>query len=212
MSNEKVKSYYDKMAKKINSPTETRNKAKDFTHYDVAFVKQYADNKMSLLDLGSGTGLLINNLIDDFKSITAVEKYEEFSQFIKKDKKINLIHQDLLELNLGNVRFDIITMFGIMNYFNKEEAKSIYEKVYNYLNDKKILIVKNQMGVDADVTVDGFSEELQTNYYSNYRYVKEEVKLLESIGFKDIEVVDIYPKEYNRWDDTHFYALVCKKG
>ena len=73
------------------------------------------------------------------------------------------------------------------------------------------MIVKNQFGLHEDVTVDGFSEELQENYFSQYRYIDKEIRLLREVGFNNIEVVDIYPKECNRWDNTHFYALVAEK-
>ena len=39
-----------------------------------------------------------------------------------------------------------------------------------------------------------------------------EIERLKNIGFKDVLVHDIYPSEANRWSDTHFYALVCKKN
>ena len=31
------------------------------------------------------------------------------------------------------------------------------------------------------------------------------------IGYKNIEIVDIYPPEANRWDNTHFYSIVAEK-
>ena len=211
MTNKKVIDYYNKMAEKISNPKETRNKAKDFSMYDIAFMKKYASSKKTLLDLGSGTGLLINYLIDDFAKIIAVEKYSKFSDFITKCSKIQILNQDLLELNIENSIADIVSLFGVMNYFNVKEATIIYKKSFNSLKEDGLLIIKNQMGIYEDVTVNGFSDELQTNYYSNYRYINKEIKLVESLGFTFIQKINIYPKEYNRWENTHFYALVFKK-
>lgn len=98
-----------------------------------------------------------------------------------------------------------------MHYVNEIEAKSIYSKYFNYVSEQGKMIVKNQFGLHEDVTVDGFSEELQENYFSQYRYIDKEIRLLREVGFNNIEVVDIYPKECNRWDNTHFYALVAEK-
>ncbi len=212
MGNKNIGEYYQKMADNITDPKETRNKAKDFSKFDIKLIKMLADTKKTLLDLGSGTGLLINNLEFDFKQITAVEKYPEFSKFILESPYIKVINEDLLTFEItDDSLFDIVSLFGVMNFFDNVETKMIYSKIYSYLADDGVLVVKNQMGIKNDVIVNGFSEELKTNYYSEYRHVDSEITLLGDIGFVDIEKIDIYPPEYNRWDNTHFYALVCHK-
>jgi SAM-dependent methyltransferase len=211
MKNEDVSQYYDMMAKNIKVATETRNKAKDFSQFDIQFMKQRSCIHKNLLDLGSGTGLLINALIRDFKHITAVEKYPNFSKFITQSPHVSVLNSNLLSLpkDLGDV--DIISLFGVMNYFNAEEADIIYQQTYKLLKTGGQIIIKNQFGLLYDVTVDGYSEELGTNYYSNYRYVENEIALLARLGFKNIHKHDIYPAEYNRWQNTHFYALTAEK-
>jgi len=211
MGNKNIIEYYNKMAQKITDAKATRNNAKDFSQYDIQLMKTMADKNKTLLDLGSGTGLLINHLIDDFKMITAVEKYPEFSKFITKSPKIKIINDDLLKLSLlDNTKYDIISLFGVMNYFDFNEASFLYKKIVNYLKTDGTLVIKNQFGVNEDVIVNGYSEELKTNYYSEYRHIEKEKKLLGKTGFKNIETIDIYPPEYNRWDNTHFYALICR--
>jgi cyclopropane fatty-acyl-phospholipid synthase-like methyltransferase len=211
MGNKNIIEYYNKMAQKITDAKATRNNAKDFSQYDIQLMETMADKNKTLLDLGSGTGLLINHLIDDFKMITAVEKYPEFSKFITKSPKIKIINDDLLKLSLhDNTKYDIISLFGVMNYFDFNEASFLYKKIVNYLKTDGTLVIKNQFGVNEDVIVNGYSEELKTNYYSEYRHIEKEKKLLDKTGFKNIETIDIYPPEYNRWDNTHFYALICR--
>ncbi len=211
MKNEDVIQYYDKMAERIQCPTETRNKAKDFSQFDIEFMKKRASKQKTLLDLGSGTGLLINALVDDFKHITAVEKYQNFSKFISNSPNIEVINADLLALPIKQKTFDIISLFGVMNCFNLAEAKSIYQQAFDLLKSGGSLIVKNQMGIHEDVTVNGFSEEIGSNYFANYRHVEAEIALLQTFGFSDVCKFDIYPKEYNRWENTHFYALSASK-
>ncbi|GBL04606.1 class I SAM-dependent methyltransferase [Glaciecola sp. KUL10] len=209
MKNQDVMSYYDKMAANIKEPTETRNKAKDFSAFDIAFMKERASKDKHLLDLGAGTGLLINAIVDEFGHITAVERYENFSKFIVDAPNVDIINADVLNLDLHLSPVDVLSLFGVMNYFNEDEAKSIYANIKRYLKPTGQLIVKNQLGVHEDVTVAGFSEEIGSNYYSNYRHLDNEIKLLESCGFANVEVFDIYPAEYNRWENTHFYALTA---
>ncbi len=211
MKNEDVIQYYDKMAKNIKVATETRNKARDFSQFDIQFMKERASKNNTLLDLGAGTGLLINALVDDFKHITAIEKYPAFSKFITDSPKVEVINADVLSLDLELGLFDMLSLFGIMNCFNQEEATSIYQNAYRFLKPEGQIIVKNQLGIHEDVTVEGYSEEIESNYFANYRHVDKEILILEQSGFSNIKQFDIYPAEYNRWDNTHFYALTAKK-
>jgi len=211
MTNKKIQQYYDKMAKRITDPKETRNKALDFSEYDIGLMKKLSGKEKRLLDLGSGTGLLINYLYEDFGQIIAVEKYEAFSKFIEVKDNIEVINDDLLNVELESACYDIVSLFGVMNYFNPDEAKKIYDKAYTALKPGGMIVVKNQFGLKEDVIVEGYSKELQTDYFSHYRQVDAEMELLKEIGFCDIEKIDIYPAKYNRWDNTHFFALLGNK-
>jgi len=211
MNNKKVQQYYDKMAERIIDPKETRNKALDFSEYDIGLMKKLSGKEKRLLDLGSGTGLLINHLHEEFEQIVAVERYEAFSKFIEARDNLRIINEDLLEVELEESFYDIVSLFGVMNYFNPDEAKKIYQKAYAALKPGGMIVVKNQFGLKEDVVVEGYSQELQTDYFSHYRQVDSEMELLKKRGFRDIEKIDIYPAKYNRWDNTHFFALVGHK-
>ena len=210
MENSSIHRYYSNLAERIKNPLETRNKSLDFTDFDVEFVRRYSNINYSLLDLGSGTGLLVNRLIKDFHRIVAVEKYIEFSNFILKSDKIEIINADLLNFEIID-KFNIVTVFGVMNFFSSSEAESIYKKIFDWICPNGKLIIKNQFGLFEDVVVSGFSEELGTEYFSNYRYLHSELNLLKSLGYRNIEYFDIYPKESTRWSNTHFYTIVCEK-
>jgi hypothetical protein len=160
--------------------------------------------------LGAGTGLLINSLVGSFREITAVEKYEKFSDFISNSEQVVIINEDVLTF-LPSKMYNLITAFGLMNFFSYKEAEAIYQMVFNGCKKSGKFIVKHQMGIREDVFIKGYSNELGCDYYSNYRWLENEKNLLRDIGFKISEVVDIYPPEFNRWDNTHFYAIVCTK-
>lgn len=97
-----------------------------------------------------------------------------------------------------------------MHYFNRDEAARIYVKYHSLLRDRGKFIIKNQFGVNEDVTVQGYSEELKQNYFAQYRSIETETTILKQAGFSHFEVVDIYPPEFNRWQNTHFYALIAE--
>ena len=98
-----------------------------------------------------------------------------------------------------------------MHYVERSEAIKIYKKCYNFLKEHGKIIIKNQFGVNDDVLVAGYSEEQKTDYYAQYRHIDKEINLLKEIGFKNVEKIDIYPPEANRWNNTHFWAIVGEK-
>lgn len=210
MGNEKIRPYYDKMASRISNPLETRNKAPDFSRFDVAYMQAFLNPGHDLLDLGAGSGLLLNHISGGFRRVVAVELYPEFSRYITPGEHITIVNADILSFDTGE-RFDTVILFGVMNFFSREEALSIYRKVFRFTRPGGHMIVKNQMGMSGDVIVDRFSEELQQDYYSEYRSVASETSLMREAGFEVLRVDDIYPDEFNRWPNTRFKAILSQK-
>ncbi len=196
-----------------NNPDEKSvkiTKISDFTDRDAQFILKYATANSSILDLGSGSGLIVNKIYQHVKRIVAVEAFQEFAKYIVEAPNVEVVTKDISCFE-SNQEFDIITMFGISQYFNLDEISAIYRRFYKNVKPGGLLIVKNQFGVFDDVLVSGYSEELKTNYYSHYRHLPKEMETIKAAGFVSVESVDIYPPECNRWKNTHFYAIVAYK-
>lgn len=207
MNNKNAIEFFNELAQTdidISSPK--LNKRNDFTSIDAEFILKYTDKNSKILDLAAGTGLCLNKYYNKVGLIFAVEKFKKFSDFIVKSPNVKIFNDDIQTFKTKE-KFDTILMFGIMHYFNKEEAYSIYKKYKNFLTKDGKLLIKNQFGIKEDVTVDGYSKELKCNYYAQYRQIDKEINLLKELNYKNIEVFDIYPPEANRWDNTHFYAI-----
>lgn len=210
-TNESADVFYKKLSNKIISPLETRNKTPDFSSFDIELVRPFGGERTAtLLELGAGTGLMTNELNRYFSKIVAVEKYTELAKFIKSEPNVSIRIADLLNLKPVET-FDVVILFGVMNFFNEKEAQYIYRFAHDSLKKNGTLIVKHNMGVLDDVYVDKFSEELNTYYFSHYRSLDNERKMVSENGFLVNEVIDIYPKEFNRYSNTHYYALISKK-
>lgn len=202
--------YFDDLSNQAIDITATKiNKCNDFSDTDALFVLKYADKNSVVLDVASGTGITVNKYYDKVKKVIALEKFTGFSKFIVKSKNVEIINEDLFDYKTDE-KFDVITLFGIMHYVSAQEAKIIYHKMKNMLKPNGKLLIKQQFGVKDDVIINGYSDELKRDYYSEYRYINNEVNLLKDIGFANTEVIDIYPPEANRWDNTHFYAIVAE--
>ena len=209
--NEKSLAFFERMANDPNSNQNSVKMAKnsDFSKIDAEFILKYAPQNASLLDLGSGTGLIVNKIYNQIAKIVAVEPFQKFSNYIIKAPNIEIINKTFDQFDTDE-QFDLITSFGVLFYFNKEEATQIYKKYYKNLKKNGALIVKNQFSVKETVTIAGYSEELKQDYFAQYRYLKEEIELLKECGYQNVESFDIYPPECNRWENTHFYALVAR--
>ena len=96
-----------------------------------------------------------------------------------------------------------------MHYVNEEEVQVLYKKYQQFLKPQGIFIIKNQFGINETINISGYSQEQKRDYYSQYRWIEREKEILISLGHRIVEVCDIYPPEANRWDNTHFYAIVA---
>lgn len=212
MDNSKALKFFEKMS---HNTKDNPNSVKlahntDYTDTDAEFILRYTNKNSVILDIASGTGLIVNKLYNKAAKIVCIEPYKEFTKFIVKADNIEIINKNIFDYETEK-RFDLITLFGFMHYVKESEAVRIYKKCYNFLKKSGKIIIKNQFGVNEDVNVSGYSEEQKTDYYAQYRHIDKELDILSKIGFKNIEVVDIYPPEANRWDNTHFYAIVGEK-
>lgn len=178
----------------------------DYTTIDAEFIMQHVDKQSDILDLACGTGLTINKYYDRVGHIDAVEMFPEFSQFIVKTPKVTVHNEDIMEFSTDK-SYDLILMFGIVQYFNSEEVTYLYDKYKDNLKSSGKLLIKNQFGIKDDVEVSGFSTEIKKEYHSQYRHIDKEVEILKSIGYSVVKIVDIYPVNANRWNNTHFYAI-----
>ncbi|MCV3395191.1 class I SAM-dependent methyltransferase [Campylobacter lari] len=209
INNDNVLSFYANMAKTTNNAQSVKlANNTDYTDIDANFILKYSSKSSKILDLGSGTGLIVNKVYDKISHIDCVEFYKEFSKFIVKSPNINVYNQLLQDFCIEK-KYDLITAFGVMHHFNEQEAIKLYKKYFSYLKKDGKMIIKNQFGLKEDVIVNGYSQEQNTNYYAHYRYIHKEINILKEIGFKDVEYYDIYPPECNRWENTHFYAIVA---
>lgn len=208
--NEKAREFFTAMALEENLTEESVkiNKGNNHSQEDAEFLLQYLTKESSVLDLASGTGLLINKIYPHIKRVVAVELFEEFTQFIEQAPNVTVVHDDIMTFT-SEEQFDLVTFFGIMNYLSIEEAYNVYDKYYHNVKPQGKIIIKQQFGVHEDVHVRTRVGDNKKEYYSQYRTIATESELLRNIGYHDIEVVDIYPPCYNRWDNTHFYALIA---
>jgi SAM-dependent methyltransferase len=210
MAKTKSEAYWKQLSERINSPVETKNKRPDTSDLEIAFLRDHVDAHADVLDLGSGTGLIINKLIDFVGHITAVEKFEGFTRFIREHKHMLVINADLIGFKMRK-HFDVALLFGVAQCFIKDEMRDIYGNLFEMVRPGGKLIVRMQCGLEQDILVDGFSKELDTHYFAEYRQKDHEIAFLQEIGFTDVQVYDIFPDTLNVWENSRHFIFICHK-
>lgn len=130
------------------------------------------------MDLGAGSCVL-SDKISEFPQVKSVSAVEKFGEFFKKraPRSKVLIESDVLKFQSDD-KFDLILLFGVMNYFDTNEALEVYAKCAKLMKNDGFFLVKHQCGVSEDVFVDHFSKELNHDYHAIYRSFENEQTLL----------------------------------
>ena len=205
MNNIDALKFFHNLGKK-NATSGAEKNGLDATSLDAAYLKKYCTKDCCLLDLGSGTGLILQKIVNYVSKIDALEPVASLSSLILTHPNIKIISENVFDYSPIK-KYDLITMFGFMHYFESSEASNVYKLCASWLKADGTLIVKNQFGLGAEVVINGFSSSLGSDYFANYRTVESERILLEDSGFKVLSIDDIYPKEFNKWSNTHYYAI-----
>lgn len=206
----KSEKYWSELSQRIENPVQTKNKRPDTSDLEIEFLKNYVSKTDEVLDVGSGSGLIINKLINHVKSIWAIEKYEGFSKFIIDHPELLVINSDLLDFNIRK-QFDLVLSFGVSQCFNTEDSANIYKKLFSMTKSGGMLIVRTHCGLERDKVINGYSEELGTDYFAEYRWVANEIKLMVQAGYSFVSQHDIFPDTLNVWPDTRHFIFICEK-
>ena len=175
----------------------------DLTDLNCKLIEPYITSDSEILDLGAGDCRIALKLVEKCKSIKAVD-------YVPKNTnhpKIEYVQSNIIDFSDNN-KYDLILLFGVMNYFSRDDSIKIYKQCKQLLKPKGILIIKHQCGRENDVLINTYSEDTKDYYISNYRWFKNEIIDIELTGLK-VNAIDAYPPSYNKWPNTFFKAFIA---
>jgi len=210
ISRKQVNNFWSKRAQIKDARISTHFKQDDTHLYDLDLIKKYATSKSNVLDVACGTCFLTNQLADNVAYIKGTDKFGEFLEHCQVSKKFEVQQADILTYQ-DKRKYDLILMFGIITYFDDDDTALIYKRYKKLLTKGGVLIVKHQCGLENDVLIDKFSEQIGDKYQANYKHVNKDLSILKK-HFANVELIDIYPSRLNVWENTHFFAFVCKNS
>jgi trans-aconitate methyltransferase len=181
--------------------------------YDLAAIAPLAEGAQRVLDLGCGTCVLANLLVDRLGvRVHAVDYIPEFLTHAMDDPRLTTEAGDVREYVRADASYDVILSLGVITYLETEaERRAMYQHCATMLAPAGTLLVKAQFGVEETVEVDQHSEQFGRDYRATYPHLDGEVALLREV-FGSVQVTDPYPAELNRWENTHFHHLIARHG
>lgn len=104
-----------------------------------------SNNNSKILDIGCGYGLLLKTFKSaGYNHLIGIDISEEQIEVAKKlNPEINFVCSNLISfLNNSNEKYDLITVFDVLEHLDKEEALTALELIYNKLNENGQLIIQ----------------------------------------------------------------------
>ena len=153
-------------------------------------------NKLKILDLGCGGGLVSEGIAKLGADVTGIDFIEENIRVAKKHAKqskleINYIVKDFEKERLSS-KYDVIIIFEVLEHL--ENWKSFLEKIQKNLKPKGVLIAStiNRNLISKFLTIDlaeNLLKWIPLNTHNYYKFIKpEELKdNLTANNFKKIE-------------------------
>jgi trans-aconitate methyltransferase len=178
--------------------------------YDLEAIASLCGAGSRVLDLGCGTCVIANLLVAELDcAVHAVDYVPDFLGNAIDHPGLTTEVADARSFE-SSKRFDLILSLGVITYLETAaERTGMYAHCAAMLDPGAPLLLKAQFGVEEQVTVETWSDDLGAYYRAVYPQLGEEVALLEE--WFEVEVRDPYPAELSPWENTHFHHLIARK-
>ncbi len=142
------------------------------------------DKTMHIMDFGSGTGLLLEQISDCVSKITAIDISASMNRQLNEKRGRLACELEIIEVDLEKFiveqKFDGIV--SSMTLHHIENVSALFEKLYSMLNDGGFVAIS-----DLD-TEDGTFHTEDTGVFHNGFCRNEILKLASKAGFRDINI------------------------
>ena len=182
-----------------------------YLKFEIEKVQEFLNDnrKLSILDLGSGSGSLSRHLTKPNDTLTAVDFESSFERIFLQDPRYNFIHCEVDKF-ISPQKYDLILLFGVVTYLNLQEEDVTYQNMKSMLSHDGLVVVKNQCSDSEEFIFNGFSKELGTNYSARYpSSFEQRDRLLRQ--FDQVEILE-YPSWSKKYPNSFHVMFTCRKS
>ncbi|RLA75553.1 MAG: class I SAM-dependent methyltransferase [Epsilonproteobacteria bacterium] len=185
----------DLFSHKASKYEQNKNRVQNVKNIARAITKSINfNNSMEIMDFGSGTGLLLEQIAPFVKKITAVDMSPSMNEQLKNKKDMIGCELDILQIDLSKEKpkqkFDAI--ISSMTIHHIKDTKKLLNDFYDMLN-------KNGAIALADLETEDGSFHTEDTGVFHFGFDKKEIqKLTKQVGFKNvaIQTVSVAKKPY----------------
>lgn len=185
--------FYKKYLTSVNYLQDNLEKNFDaLVYFNENIEKTIPKNKnIKVLDIGCGYGSFLNTLKKrGYKNLFGVEKGEEQIKFLNS-KGLNVFNLDIFEFlkNDKNNQYDLITMFDVLEHFNKDEVVLLLSQIKEKLTDNVGLLIIRVPNGEAI-----FKGSIMYGDFTHETFFTKRslIQIFNTYGFKEIEVYPDY--------------------
>jgi len=184
---EKAKSY-DNEKKRVDNVSNIAN----LILKEQAYLKN-----SSIMDFGSGTGLLLSRIAPYVGKITAIDISKSMNEVLNEKKKSIACDLDILEIDLTkeNLKLKFHGVISSMTIHHVKDVAQLFEKFYKLLHENGTIAISD---LDKE---DGTFHKVDTGVFHHGFNRDEFLSIAESVGFKNlrIQTVGLVEKPYGKY-------------
>lgn len=172
------------------------------------YISRFVKGSESVLEIGPGTGHLLQILEDLGCRTIAIELSEKMCEFARKNSpKTVILNQDMFTVNFCAQQFDVICALALIHTIPSREAKKFMGKVKYWLKDGGMSIFDTVMYDESkEVFIDSGEQKDVKKFRKQYTQIELE-ELIYSSGFK-IEDLSL---NYQASNSKVWMRYACKK-
>ena len=171
----------------------------------------------SFLDLGCGVGFWTNLLGRKFSHIDAVDFSEGMLQTAKKFPDLKKAHFHCMPAQsfISDKLFDFIFISGLLIYLNDDKLQTLLTNIKSMTSKNSIIILRDGTSLlkERYLIDNKWSKPLEQNYSALYRTAEEYINSFESINFKLVNDLNMFPEGHflNKHKETALRVYTFKR-
>jgi cyclopropane fatty-acyl-phospholipid synthase-like methyltransferase len=177
---EKLEDIFNRRAKDLNDHDPWRygeELSRRTDEIEYVWVIRNTRNRSSLLDVGCGTGRHALVLSSLFEEVVAVDFAKENIRILNdKATDTDNISTEVCkaqDISRFDRSFGVLLGIGLVQYLTDDELVKFFADAHKLLEADGQLMLKIPTTTDDSFVFNGYSDLLKSNYYSNYRNIRD---------------------------------------